>query len=191
MPKFIGTSTVNMVAGIFKDREFTRMFGTTAPRPLPLGTYGLFATRDSLTIAASFNMPDVMARSLVSKGWIGDPERAQNIAQLVCPAAVQFLSTPLHLMGLDLYNRQKVGPNGVPVTWGIRIKFVIGEYWKSAFARVGRIGPAFGIGGVGNRIIKKNITNFLFKEEKIVSGSDQKSRLSNIDFVATAISGKQ
>jgi hypothetical protein len=29
---------------------------------------------------------------------------ADIIAQLFCPAAVQFLSTPLHLLGLDLYN---------------------------------------------------------------------------------------
>ncbi|KAG9300164.1 hypothetical protein G9A89_010574 [Geosiphon pyriformis] len=153
-PKFFGTSLVNIVTCIFKDRQFTRMFGIAAPRPLPLGTYALFATRDSLTIMASFNMPALMANSFLDRGWTANEEMAKNISQLICPAVLQFLSTPLHLMGLDLYNRPQTRLLS-------RARFVKREYWKSSLARIARIGPAFGIGGIGNRVIREKFYKVL------------------------------
>ncbi|CAM9732604.1 unnamed protein product [Choristocarpus tenellus] len=67
---------------------------------------------------------------------------------MVCPAAVQFLSTPLHLLGLDLYNN----PKNLPAQ---RVSFITREYAASVTARIARIGPAFGIGGVGNTAFRK------------------------------------
>ncbi|POM67587.1 Hypothetical protein PHPALM_16384 [Phytophthora palmivora] len=75
---------------------------------------------------------------------------AATFAQLICPAAVQFLSTPLHLLGLDLYNNK-----GHTMTQ--RVSFVQREYVKSVLARVGRIGPAFGIGGGGNAYFRNTL----------------------------------
>jgi hypothetical protein len=71
---------------------------------------------------------------------------AASVAQFVTPAAIQFVSTPLHLLGLDLYNRphaQMGGSEG-------RVGQVVKNWAKSAFARIGRIIPAFGVGGVVN-----------------------------------------
>lgn len=52
MPMFFATSVVNVAASVTKDAMFTRMFGTTKPKPLPISTLALFAGRDSMTIAA-------------------------------------------------------------------------------------------------------------------------------------------
>uniref|UniRef100_K3WSU5 Sequence orphan n=1 Tax=Globisporangium ultimum (strain ATCC 200006 / CBS 805.95 / DAOM BR144) TaxID=431595 RepID=K3WSU5_GLOUD len=149
MPKFLGTTAVNMTLCIAKDRAFAQMFGVVAPSAFPIGAIGLFAIRDSLTVGASFNAPKTVAKKLEVDGGV-EPSRAKTLAQLLCPAAVQFVSTPLHLLGLDLYNNK-----GASVA--ARFRFVQREYLKSAVARIGRIGPAFGIGGVGNTYCRENL----------------------------------
>ena len=62
---------------------------------------------------------------------------------------MQLLSTPLHLHGLDLYNRNTT------LSVNERIAFIKKEYAKTALARMARILPAFGIGGVLNKKIRK------------------------------------
>ena len=142
MPKFIGTTAINMSLCIAKDRAFARMFGVIAPAAFPLASIGLFAVRDSMTCAASFNAPKVLAKHMEDKQLL-DTAQAGTFAQLICPAAVQLVSTPLHLLGLDLYNNKSH-------TMRQHARLVRREYVKSVLARVGRIGPAFGVGGVGN-----------------------------------------
>ncbi|KAI9917318.1 hypothetical protein PsorP6_012906 [Peronosclerospora sorghi] len=149
VPKFVGTTAVNMSLCIAKDRAFARMFGVIAPAAFPLTSIGLFAIRDSLTCGASFNAPKVLARHLEEKQVV-PASSAATVAQLVCPAAVQFVSTPLHLLGLDLYNNKSH-------TLTQRVRFIQREYVKSVLARVGRIGPAFGIGGVGNAYFRTTL----------------------------------
>ena len=144
----MATSAINIPVGIAKDRAFTRMFGLKPPANLPLLTYGLFAVRDSLTIAASFTVPPMVARSLQSQGY--SKEWSLNIAQLTCPCLMQFVSTPMHLGGLDLYNNPLHSPRE-------RLVFIRREYLKSAFARIGRIFPAYGIGGVLNRKLRSGL----------------------------------
>lgn len=147
-PKFVSTSAVNIVVGVAKDRAFTRMFGLKPPSNLPMATYALFGTRDALTIAASFTVPPIMAKSIMKQGY--SEEFSLNAAQLTSPVLVQFISTPLHLTGLDLYNNPQHSS-------AERARFVAREYLKSAFARMGRIFPAFGIGGVLNRKLRQNL----------------------------------
>jgi hypothetical protein len=60
---------------------------------------------------------------------------------------MQFFSTPLHLYGLDLYNR----PTAQTAE---RLGFIKGEYGKTVLARIARIGPAFGFGGIGNTYLR-------------------------------------
>ncbi|KAI7867984.1 hypothetical protein BDF14DRAFT_1874785 [Spinellus fusiger] len=152
--KFLGTSIVNMSLSIIKDRAFTRMFGVSAARPLPTLSYLLFAARDSLTIAASFTAPSYIAAALERMQWVSGPDQGRVAAQLVCPASVQFFSTPLHLLALDLYNR--------PLASSLqRLKHVRMEYLKSTLARIGRIGPAFGLGGIGNSHVRSYRTRVM------------------------------
>merc|ERR1712232_555327 len=132
-----------MTSCIAKDRAFTRMFGTKAPTGLPMTTYGLFAARDMATVFASFTLPPIV-HPILSKKYGMSEERAKNIAQLSCPVAIQLVSTPMHLLGLNLYNEPQAGVTD-------RLRFIGREYVKSTLARCGRIFPAFGIGGVLNR----------------------------------------
>lgn len=149
MPKFLCTTAVNMTLCIAKDRAFTRMFGTIRPTAFPLSSIALFAVRDSLTVAASFNAPKILAEQIRAHSDM-EIGKASIIAQLFCPAAIQFISTPLHLLGLDLYNNRHAAPKR-------RFRFITKEYFKSAAARIGRIGPAFGLGSIGNNFYKARL----------------------------------
>lgn len=155
-PKFIGTSIANVSLSVIKDKILTRMFAVIPPKPLPLLSYGCFTTRDSLSILASFNLPDPISRKMQEKFGI-DKHVADITAQLVTPCAAQALSSPLHLIGLDLYNNPAR-------TTQERMAFVKQEYVGTTLARMGRIFPAYGIGGVVNKFLRKKGKEFLGEE---------------------------
>lgn len=109
-------------------------------------TPGLFATRDTMTILASFTLPGIISLKMQEGGHSKDT--SDVFSQLFTPVSMQILSTPLHLHGLDLYNREVA-------TNSDRIKFVGQEYVKTTLARMARIFPAFGVGGVINKYVRK------------------------------------
>ena len=75
-----------------------------------------------------------------------------SAAQFLAPAAMQLFSTPLHLLGLDMYNRRHM-------TWSERFQKVKAEWGMSTLARMCRIVPAFGVGGVVNAAMRKRLLN--------------------------------
>eukprot|EP00921_Rhytidocystis_pertsovi_P022602 GHVQ01036082.1.p1 GENE.GHVQ01036082.1~~GHVQ01036082.1.p1 ORF type:complete len:645 (-),score=186.69 GHVQ01036082.1:217-1956(-) len=80
--------------------------------------------------------------------WMGRTKAvADNCAQFICPVSVQFLTTPLHLLGLDVFNRR--GVSGLS-----RCALIRRKYLPSLLGRVCRIGPAFGIGGIVNNNLR-------------------------------------
>ncbi|ORY03685.1 hypothetical protein BCR34DRAFT_627272 [Clohesyomyces aquaticus] len=139
-PKFLATSTSNLALCLYKDNRFTQMFGaassSSSSRPVPLPTFALFTIRDCLTIFASFNLPPLLSPHLESRitPEVKKYVSAASAAQFITPAALQVVSTPLHLLGLDLYNRE-----------------------GSSVARMGRIVPAFGVGGVVNMKVRRGL----------------------------------
>ncbi|OAX82138.1 hypothetical protein ACJ72_03508 [Emergomyces africanus] len=177
--KFIATAAVNMSICIYKDARFARIFGAQGASPetktspqqstgtrnlkhspaqslptsskapqalsIPKRSFGLFCLRDSMTIFASFNLPTLLSPHIPDI-LASTPSSKTALAQFSIPASVQLFSTPLHLLGLDLYNRQPAG--GLPAAdrWA-RIKR---DWVPSAIARIGRIVPAYGFGGVFN-----------------------------------------
>jgi hypothetical protein len=146
-PKFITSSCANVTLSVLKDKAFARMFGVGEARPLPLRSYALFATRDSATILASFSLPGPLSLLMQKQfGW--STGFSDNVSQLFTPVSMQILSTPLHLHGLDLYNRSTA-------TTAERISFIGKEYVKTVLARMARIFPAFGVGGVLNKYVRK------------------------------------
>lgn len=147
--KFIATSATNLSLCLYKDSQFTKLFGTVSPRPVPPVTYGLFAIRDCLTIFASFNLPPVVAPHLPLSTAAEQYISRASAAQFLAPAAIQLLSTPFHLLGLDLYNR-----NG-GTKFSDRMRKVRIDWLKSSIARMCRIVPAFGFGGVVNNGLRK------------------------------------
>ncbi|KAI4133228.1 MAG: hypothetical protein LQ338_000286 [Usnochroma carphineum] len=147
--KFSATSTVNMSLGLYKDSQFAQMFGNSAlKRSIPTASYALFALRDSMTIFASFNLPPLVA-PMLSKEVEKVMGRA-SLAQILAPAAVQVITTPLHLWGLDLYNRPGA-------SLGDRARQVGKNWVGSTAARMGRIVPAFGFGGVVNAKVRRKL----------------------------------
>lgn len=162
--KFLATSAVNMTMCVYKDSQFARMFGVkTGGGPaamIPKMSYALFAARDSITIFASFNLPPLLSQRLkdlppavqqrFSRILSTDSARA-NTAQFIAPAAMQVFSTPIHLLGLDLFNRQQ------SLGMSERVSRVCRDWTVSAIARMGRIIPAFGVGGVVNGQMRRSM----------------------------------
>ncbi|PGH06808.1 hypothetical protein AJ79_06450 [Helicocarpus griseus UAMH5409] len=192
--KFIATAAVNMSICVYKDARFARIFGAqgspssadrsskastgTTPSsnrrpihchppvsktpeslPIPKRSFGLFCLRDSMTIFASFNLPTLLSPHIPDI-LASTPSSKTALAQFSIPASVQLFSTPLHLLGLDLYNRQPAG--GLPAAdrWD-RIKR---DWAPSCIARIGRIVPAYGFGGVANTKFRTTLMGSL--EEK-------------------------
>lgn len=135
--KFLATTAVNLTASVYKDMRYAKFYGMGAPRQMPVASLALFSARDSLTVFASFNVPALLA-----------PTFGLNAAQIITPCAMQFVSTPLHLLGLDIYNRSDQSAQS-------RLRTVGARYWRSSMARICRILPAFGVGGVLNREIRE------------------------------------
>lgn len=140
-PKFVGTSIANITMGVLKDKTFARMFGVGAVKHFPQISYLCFAVRDSITIFASFNLPHTLAKQF------GVPQAS---AQMIVPCVAQAFASPIYLAGLDFYNNPKKG-----VTQ--RVRFIRKEYLRTTFARVGRILPAYGVGGILNKCIRDKI----------------------------------
>jgi hypothetical protein len=156
--KFAASSTANIGLCIYKDQVFVRLFGPPGitPRPVTLPSYLLFAVRDCLTIFASFNVPPLLgpalSRRLQDKG-LHRYVSGQTLAQFAAPAAVQLFSTPVHLLGLDMYNR----PGALAGGWRDRWAAVKKNWGVSTLARVCRIVPAFGVGGVVNMKVRRSL----------------------------------
>ena len=152
--KFLATSAVNMNLCIFKDSQFAKWFNrsgasTSSRSKIPMITYALFAVRDSMTIFASFNLPPLLAPKFAGLPTrfaqrFDTEQKRLNAVQFLAPALTQLFSTPMHLLGLDLYNRQGV------LGFSQRFARIRRDWLVSSFARMGRIIPAFGVGGVVN-----------------------------------------
>jgi hypothetical protein len=156
--KFVASSAANIGLCMYKDRSFVRMFGPvgSVPRAVPLPSYALFTLRDCLTIFASFNIPPLLAPYMDARLSAEIKKRisGQTAAQFMAPAAVQIFSTPLHLLGLDLYNRPGQPP---AISWRDRFERVRSNWLISSAARVCRIVPAFGVGGVVNFKVRQEL----------------------------------
>ena len=63
---------------IVKDKYLARIFGNSSPGKIPGITYGLWCTRDALTILAAFVIPQKMASLAVSFGY--NRKRSEVIA---------------------------------------------------------------------------------------------------------------
>jgi hypothetical protein len=159
LPKFLSSSVANVSLSVLKDSAFAKMFGKGDPRPMPIKSMGLFAARDSMTILASFSLPGVIAGQL-HRDFGYNRKSAETCAQLFTPVTMQLLSTPLHLHGLDLYNRDVA-------TKSERLSFIAKECIQTTLARMARIFPAYGIGGVVNKQIRNIGRLYLSKLYKL------------------------
>jgi hypothetical protein len=151
LQNLIMTFCCNTVCGILKDKAYIQHFGTVQPKVFPASTLALLFMRDIITVASAFTLPPIFARSLSNK--LGVSERGSlTVAQLASPLLVQVLVTPLHLLGLDLYNRE-----GMKL--GARVKYLKGLFSNTLGMRMVRFMPAYGIGGIINNELRKSMKN--------------------------------
>lgn len=146
VPKFAGSSAANVTLSVFEDMAFVRLFGTGPAKRLPITSSGLFAMRDCMTVLASFTMPGLVSHNLQNIG--ASKPFSDTSAQPITPCGMQLLSCPLHLLGLDKYNRPGASTAD-------RLNFIKKEYIRTTIARMARIFPAFGIGGVVNMKLRE------------------------------------
>lgn len=148
--KLMAITAVNMTATIAKDRAYARMFGTVLPRGVPAATYGLWLARDLASMGCAFTLPPIV--SATTQNYAGTSTRfADTAAQIACPIALQFFSTPVHLLGLDIYNKPDKS------SFGSRINGIRPNYFPATFIRMARHTASYGIGANFNREIRNGL----------------------------------
>lgn len=143
--KVSASSVANVSLLAWRDSIFAKAFSSdagAAKKVTPYRTVGLFAFRDTVTMAATFYAAPKACDYLVKhQGW--DKHKAEITTSLTIPVVAQFMTAPIHIHALDYFNR--------PVaTTGERIVRIQNELGKVSFARGLRILPAFGIGSYSN-----------------------------------------
>jgi hypothetical protein len=162
--KFVGTAVMSTSLTVYKDSRMARCLGSSIRAATPLSTYSLFTLRDAVTIFVAFNLPVLVAPKLEQLppevkerfGSILNSESGRfKAAQFLLPVAAQIVTTPIHLLGLDLYNRQKhVSPLS-------RLTRVLKDMRVAIPARMVRVVPAFGTGGVINAGTRRSLMTSL------------------------------
>ncbi|KAJ1562683.1 hypothetical protein HK096_005616 [Nowakowskiella sp. JEL0078] len=200
LPKFLASSTVNLGLSLWKDRAFTIWFSNVTPRPVPASTYGLYAFRDALTMAASFSLPPILSELIydqASRDHTTSVTKAQAdfCAQIMLPCAMQFVTTPIHLAAIDFYARPGGSLGQGKVAWSQRFNFVRKDYLKNVTTRMFRILPAFGLGGNVTKyftilcLLKKINSNFQMNRELRGSLKEMARVTESIPKGAVAIPG--
>jgi len=147
--KLCGATGAYTTSSIIKDVAFAKMFSkastaaTEVKRSVPLTTYGTFLFRDSLIIGAGFILPAMVAGAIKSNTEI-DAQTAEKIAQLATPCAMQVVITPIHLLGLNLYNLPSA-------TTAERFRSVATTCPEATGVRMLRFLWAYGVGGLVNK----------------------------------------
>ncbi|KAJ9633788.1 hypothetical protein H2199_009235 [Coniosporium tulheliwenetii] len=114
--KLLATSAVSTGLCVYKDSCFTKMFGRrNIGLAVPKASYALFTLRDIATVYGCFILPPVVSKKLANLpdgvkerfSYFVHTEAARDkTAQMMLPAAIQLVSTPIHLLALDLNNHQ-------------------------------------------------------------------------------------
>jgi hypothetical protein len=146
-PKFVNGSAANVLLTLYKDNQMLKILGSD--KPTPKLSLGLFILRDSLTVFSSFYLSEVVAKK-VKQTWPElTPRQCSDLGDVMTPAAIQFISTPIHLFAI-MYKQFPELRKTPDVIW----RKVLPQYLPAAFSRVGRIVPAFGIGMMVNRRLR-------------------------------------
>ena len=142
LPVLATTTVVNTVLGIFKDRYLAQMFGSGVPN-FPRMSYSLFTARDIVIVGSSFNLPPYLS-PVIQDNTSLSKSASDTIAQLACPGLAQIGATPLHILGLDHYNRPGL-------SWRERFHGLAQRSWEPLGVRMMRQIYVFGVGSLAVR----------------------------------------
>ena len=139
----ITTSSCNIMLIIYKDKQYSKIFNKNYHN-FPKISYGLFAIRDSLTIFFTFNYKKKSIKYL--KNYM--PHNIADFLSSIClPLFAQIISTPIHILAIDLYTN----PSTTVKEKIINIK---NQYKTVCYGRMLRVIPAFGLGGFINDMLR-------------------------------------
>lgn len=142
----LGTSfCVNTTLCIMKDRAFAQLYGTKAPQKVPLGSYGAWLGRDIISMAFIFTLPPIVGKQIAE--YTGSEKNGYYAAQFGLPLFMQTFTTPIHLLGYDIYNNP-----GNSVSQ--RIAFMGKDYFANVGVRIIRMAPPWSIGTIGNTTLR-------------------------------------
>lgn len=148
--KALAATAVNIGTCVFKDGYYAK---TASGMAVPILTYALFTARDAVTMYSSFNLPVLLAPMLPTfpntTSFLGDciakSEQVRlQAAQILVPAAAQIVTTPLHLLGIDIHNRQG------KITRRDRVRAVWSHFAFATPLRIMRVLPPYGFGNAVN-----------------------------------------
>lgn len=145
LPTFFFTSLVNIAGVLYKDRSYIRMFEKTV-LDIPFRSYVLFAFRDSMTVGSTFVIKKDFVHSLHIDHQLSYPV-ADFIASFTLPIIAQVFSTPLHILGMDYYQRPRV-------LLSSRLHHIHNLYISICTGRMLRILPAFCFGSFLNDMLR-------------------------------------
>jgi len=143
IPTLLATSAINISTIAYKDKEYSRLFNTQK-MTFPKTCYGLFALRDMMTISSCFILKKDFTHILHNYMPINT---ADFIASLTLPVITQSISTPLHILAIDIYQRPGLHFNA-------RIHHIKTMYTSVCIGRIIRVIPAFCIGGFLNDMLR-------------------------------------
>jgi hypothetical protein len=143
IPTLFTTSFVNIVTIAYKDKEYSKIFNSKN-HIFPKCSYILFAIRDMITISSNFIFKNDCKNFLYN---YMPNNTADFIASLTLPIVAQTISTPLHILAIDIYQK----PN---IHFIDRIKNIKNPYKSVCLGRILRVIPAFCIGGFLNDMLR-------------------------------------
>ena len=116
-----------------------------------------FCVRDIVTCVAAFTLVPMFTQWMNAR-YSGDAAGAVasngTISAVAVPASMQIATTFIHIAAIR-YQRTYPNPSWADITQSIRT-----DYAGAAAARIGRIAPAFGIGGIGNAALLDTTTRW-------------------------------
>lgn len=151
IPTLITTSFANIVTISYKDMVYSKLLNKHLVT-FPFRSNILLATRDMMTINAAF----IWKKDLINyldKYMMHN--KSEFIASILLPIAIQFFSTPIHILAIDMYEK----PHASVME---RCKNIQACYRSILFGRIIRTIPAFGVGGFINDMLRP-INNYEFR----------------------------
>jgi hypothetical protein len=151
LPTLIATSFVNILTISYKDMIYSKLLKNTITK-FPVQSNLLLAIRDIMTINSCF----IWKKDLINyldKYMMHN--KSEIIASIILPSAIQFISTPIHILAIDIYENPK--SNIIKRYKNIKL------FYKSIlFGRIMRAIPAFGVGSFINDMLRP-INNYEFR----------------------------
>jgi hypothetical protein len=173
----ISSGVANTIFTIWKDSLILRALPpvgvkdlSNATKPVPFLTRALFCGRDTLTCVAAFTIAPMIGAWISSfayhqkhlpqapsailpenEGKIKLPISCVDMAQIVTPALLQFVTTLMHITAIRY---RQTYPNFSMKDLGESLRKT---YISSTLLRMCRIIPAFGFGGIMNREVRSSM----------------------------------